>query len=390
MADSEFLKMMDGPDAWKGFHSTKETPVSEAALVAALNLITNKDRMPAFRQKYLLQEAITTTDFPYLFGHIIDRQLLANYRAWVADWRAYVRVAPGGIPDFNTVRREKLLGNDNNLPEVPEKGEYTTQKPVNCRYYYNLKKYGRQFDISWESLVNDSLGAFSDIPQRYATAAIRTEARFVTGLYAKAAGHGNDSLYGATITDCGQALTNRGTLALTIANLETTLQLMAAQTDPNGEVIAVRGAHLVVPPALELTARAILTSTTKMWTAESIDIDGATLYSTPYPTNNVVSQYGLQLHVDPYLPVIDTTHGNTGWYVFADPSQGASLEVGYLRGYEAPEIVMKASDKVTVGGGMLSPFSGDFATDNVMYRVRHVFGGVQMDPRFTYHQSGAA
>ncbi len=37
-------------------------------------------------------------------------------------------------------------------------------------------------------------------------------------------------------------------------------------------------------------------------------------------------------------------------------------------GQEDPEICMKDSDKVTVGGGALSPFSGDFATDNIFYR----------------------
>ena len=380
----EFLKAIVD---WNGFHSVNSVKANETALSEAVALITNKRRLPPHQHKYLMQEAITTTDFPYLFGQIIDRQLLANYKAWVADWRSYVKIAPGGLPDFNTVRREKLLGSDNNLPVVTEKGEYLTVKPINCRYEYALKKYGRQFDISWESIVNDSLGAFTDIPQRFATAAIRTEARFVTGLYAVSTGHGNPLLYGAApataITDCTQAVMNHGILALTIANLETTLGLMAAQTDPNGEVISVRGIHLVVPPALEFTARAILTSALKQWT------DTAAATNFPLPTTNIIPQLGIQLHVDPYLPVIDVTHGNLGWYLFADPSQGAALEVGYLRGYEAPEIVMKASDKVTVGGGLMSPFSGDFATDNIFYRVRDVFGGVQMDPRFTYHQSGA-
>jgi len=45
---------------------------------------------------------------------------------------------------------------------------------------------------------------------------------------------------------------------------------------------------------------------------------------------------------------------------------------------------MKASDKVTVGGGAIGPMSGDFATDNVLYRVRLVFGGARMDWRGTY------
>lgn len=369
--------------AWDGYHPVAKN-IDEAALIQAKDLLHNKAGYRPQMHKAILEEAITTSDFPYLFGQVIDRQLLANYKAVYPDWRSYVRVAT--VPDFNTVRREKLHGSDNYLDEVPEKGEYLPTKPVNCRYTYRVKKYGRQFDISWESLINDQLNAFGDIPARFATAALRTEARFVTSLYAASGGHGNTSLYGASVSDCGQTVTNLGVLPLTLANLETTMALMMAQTDPNGEPIGVVPKHLVVPPALEFTARSILTSSMKMWTYGGDDEASPV----PYPTTNVIPQMGLQLHVDPFLPVIDTTHGSTGWYLFADPSQGAALEVGYLRGHESPEIVMKGSDKVQVGGASVSPFDGDFATDNIMYRVRHVFGGVQLDPRFTYHQAGAS
>jgi hypothetical protein len=51
---------------------------------------------------------------------------------------------------------------------------------------------------------------------------------------------------------------------------------------------------------------------------------------------------------------------------------------------------MKASDKVSVAGGLISPFAGDFATDDIFYRVRIVCGGTQLDPRFTYSQDGSA
>jgi len=95
------------------------------------------------------------------------------------------------------------------------------------------------------------------------------------------------------------------------------------------------------------------------------------------------------LHVDPYIPVIDTSQNLNTWYVFADPSQGAAMEFGYLRGHETPEICMKSSDKVSVGGAALSPFSGDFATDNIFYRVRIVKGSTQLDPRFAYAQVSA-
>jgi hypothetical protein len=375
----DFLKVMEN---WNGFNKVRGTRVNEAALAGAIDLLVNKDRLSKRMHEARLEEAITTSDFPYLFGQVIDRQLLANYKAIYADWKSYVKMST--VPDFNTVRREKLLGSDSHLAEVPEKGEYQPVKPTNCRYTYNVKKYGRQFDISWESLINDSLGAFNDIPTRFATATLRSEARFVTGLHAAATGDGNAALYGNAIVDCGQTIDNLDVLPLTIANLETTMARMTAQTDPNGEPIGVMPKHLVVGPALEFTARSILTSANKMY------LDVAAAVAIPMPTTNVIPQMGLQLHIDPFIPIIDTTHGGTSWYLFADPSEGAALEFAYLRGYESPEVVMKASNKVAVGGGGLSsPFTGDFETDNVMYRVRHVFGGAPLDPRFTYLQSGA-
>lgn len=297
---AEFMETMEN---WNGFNKIRGSPIQESALAATVDLIVNKDRLSKRMHEARLEEAITTSDFPYLFGQVIDRQLLANYRAVLPDWKTYVRMST--VPDFNTVRREKLHGSDNHLAEVPENGEYQPVKPVNCRYTYNVKKFGRQFDISWESILNDSLGAFNDIPTRFANAALRSEARFVSGLYAASTGDGNSSLYGATISDCGQAITNRGVLPLTILNLEATMALMAAQQDPNGEPIGIMPKHLVVPPALEFTARSILTSTNKMY------VDSGAAAGIPYPTTNVIPQMGLQLHVDPFLPIIDTTHGST-------------------------------------------------------------------------------
>lgn len=368
---SDFLKLMEN---WTGYNPLQDRQINEAAVASLVDLVANKARMPAHRWEYLMREVITTSDFPTLFGVAIDRQMLARYKTAMADWRNYVKVS--SLPNFNVHTRDKVLGNDNLLPEVAEKGEYLVADVSTGQYTIQLHKYGRQFDISWEALINDSMGAFADLPARFADAALRSEARFVTDLYASVGGP-DAALFGAPIADVdGANVTNLGALALTVGNLELTLALMAMQVDVNGEAIAVRGVHLVVPPALEFTARAILTST------QVIPLVAAG------PMLNIIPQLGIKLHVDPYLPIIDTSGNNDGtWYLFAEPSEGAALEFAFLRGNESPEICMKASDKVAVGGGAaLSPFSGDFATDNVFYRVRHVFGGCRLDPRYAYAQ----
>jgi len=172
---------------------------------------------------------------------------------------------------------------------------------------------------------------------------------------------------------------------LTVANLETGLQVMAGRTDAAGEPIFCRAKYLVVPPALELTARQILTSTQLTAT------DDAGGVARVWPTTNVLAQYGLQLIVDPYLPAASQVNtpatpnsANTQWYLFSDPNDIRVIEAAHLSGHERPEICMKSSDKVAVGGAPLGPMSGDFATDNVFYRVRLLFGATTLDWRGTY------
>jgi hypothetical protein len=177
---------------------------------------------------------------------------------------------------------------------------------------------------------------------------------------------------------------NEAALPLTIQNLENTCEAMAAFLDANGEPIMNRAKYLVVGPGLEFTARQILTSSQKMWTSTADDESP----SIAYPMTNVISQYGLTLVIDPYIPTY-APNSLLSWFLFADPRDIAAMECDYLVGHERPEICMKASDKVSLGGGSLDPMSGDFATDNVFYRVREVFGCNRLDWRATYAQVSA-
>ena len=155
-------------------------------------------------------------------------------------------------------------------------------------------------------------------------------------------------------------------------------------TDIGGEPIMATPKYLVVCPALEFTARQILTSAVVQRLAGATTIAGVP--DPYYGTSNVITQVGLQLIVDKYLPIVNAAANDTDtqWYLFSDPSDVAALEAAHLSGHENPEIAMKNSDKVSVGGGPISPFDGDFATDNVFYRVREVFGAAKMDWRGTF------
>ena len=350
-------------------------PLTRIAEVQDLiyNSVFRGETVPQHVRAYLLQEALTTADFPFLFGDVLDRQMLASYKATIPVWQKFTKLST--VNDFKLANRFAISGGDEGLDLVAEKGEYLASQRAEIRYQLQVAKYGRQFDISWESLINDDLGALKDTPERFARAAMRTEHRIASTLYVH-------NVVLATIA--------RGNLSvnpLTIANLETGLQWFPSVLDVGGEPIQNRAKYLVVPPAGELTARQILTSATKMWLAGATTIAGAP--DVPYPQANVVAQMGLELIIDPYITVLDVAAGNPlssvgAWYLFADPKDIRVLECAHLRGHERPEICMKASDKVTIGGGAIGPMSGDFATDNVLYRVRDIFGGTTLDYRGFY------
>lgn len=385
------MELMNLIEDWKGYvalSDVKRPEGYEQKLKETIDLLSNANHLAPHRHEYMLREALTTSDFPYLFGDVLDRQVLASYKAVDPVWKAIVRMGtvPRIYPQVGGYRFG-ITGGDQVLAEVAQKGEYLASDRDEARFAMYVKKYGRQFDISWESLINDDLGALKDTPERFARAATRTEHRLVTNTYCADAlvdsTHALGFLYNSALVDA----INLGALPLTINNLENTIEAMNAFTDVNGEPIDNDPLYLVVGPGLRFTARQILTSTNKSWHYGGDDEAFAT--AGPMPTTNVIATEGrLKLVVDKYLPIF-LPNAVLSWFLFADPKDIAAMEADYLVGHERPEICMKASDKVNIGGGEISPMTGDFATDNVFYRVRDVFGCNKLEWRATYGQLSA-
>lgn len=370
---------------WEGWEPIGKR-FTESQIERGIAMIDNADHLRPHRHEFRMWEAVTTTDFPYLFGTIVERELMAQYGIVTPDFAAYT--LQGTVANFNQHTRHRRNGGRGVLREVTEKGEYLVTPSSDTRYTRQVRKLGEQFDISWEALINDGMGAFDDVPADYAKMAINTEHAEVTGLYCAATGP-DPLLFGAPIVDVNTVnVTNLGTLALSPANLQATLSLMANQEDVNGRPLTIRGLHLVVPIDLEDTAWQICTSTQLQYVAGPIEADEGTTI-VPYGTTSPIPRKGIQIHVDPWLAQIDVS-GNvaTTWYLFADPLFNYAIGLDRLRGHEGPEIVMKASNKVSTAGAPISPFDGDFESDNVFYRVRLCLGGCYLDPRCAYAQTG--
>lgn len=360
-------------------------------LLEATRLV--KDVIEGRRSPLLLQEVMTTDDFPLYFGDILDRTLLAKYQLWVPGWTAYAKRAT--LRDFRPAKLiPPVYGADGPLDEVKEAAPYPDaalheQTPIE----WNVKKYGRRVPFTWETIVNDDLDQLKDVPEALARAARRTEHRLVTLLFVGASGpnttmyHNN---YGNIINQTNGASTNNP--VLNINGLQDALKVMARMEDETGEPILREYLTLVVPPALEVQANNLV---------NAIQIFDSSLLGGGQPGSNGSGDRILQTRnwlagrlnvvVDPYIPVFaSSANGNTSWFLFANPGYSReAIRIGFLAGHETPEIWMKSPNAVRVGGGAVSPMSGDFDTDSIEYRIRHVVGVVQVDPKATVMSNGS-
>jgi len=339
---------------------------------------------------WLLNEALTTSDFPLLTADILDRSMLAQYREWIPTWPAYARRRT--VRDFRTVKMfPPAYGADLRLEEVDEQDQYpeatlTEQAAVTL----SVKKYGRRLSFSWEAIVNDDMQQLMDIPGRFARAARRTESRAAVDLFVDASGP-HASLYTAgnknIINVANGASANNPPLS--ISGLQDGFKVLANIKDEQGEPIFIDAVTLVVPPALEVTARNILNAIQLELTTAGGVRDGGSGEQRLIAQNWMRNR--LTLVVDPYLPMVATTaNGNTSWFLFANPNDGRpALMLAFLQGHEEPEIFIKSPNAMRVGGGMANPMDGDFENDSVTYKVRHVLGGGRIDPRATVASNGS-
>lgn len=366
-------------DAGRSVRGAGRGPDYARRLAEAANFIA--DIYTGARPAYQLREALTTSDFPNLFGDILDRQVLAHYQEAPQTYRNYVHIST--VSDFRQVKRFRVDGSEGVLSAVAQQAEYPESKLVDAKYTYQVQKYGRRIPFAWETMINDDLNALNDIPFRFGKAARRSEEKFATQLFASSSGP-LSTLYTAgnknQVKTANGAVTNNP--ALSINGLQDAFTVLFKQVDQDGEPIHIEAVELVVPPALFIIAENILNST-QLWLNEN----GGTTNSRMISQNWMKGM--VRLNKNPYLPIVDTTSGATAWYLFASPANGRpALEMGFLRGHETPELFMKQPNAVRIGGGPINPQDGDFDTDSLQYKIRHVFGGTQLDPIMTVASNG--
>lgn len=360
-----------------------------AKLVTDLrNAIDGNQRSMAY-----LKEAVSSTDFPMLFGQVTQIAMQGQYARLPQQWTAwssrYVvsNLKNQRVMDWNITRDQLLLQNggatrhDMALPRVPELTEYPTFSLESRGQEWGIQKFGARFPFSFEAFLNDEFQVIQDMPGEMAGMGSDTEDVLSTSVIADSTGpnpaYFNTSWDFGTQADAGNILD--GNPELSVEALELAMQQIGLRQVNGRQVTVPNGWVLVVPPALSIRANEIAAIDRE----EIVQGDPITGTQRRFMRSNQ-ARGRFTVQVNQWLPLIDTSVTSaTTWYLL--PAGGTTgtrraIITGFLAGHEAPELRIKGDSGSSVGGGDISPFEGSFSHDDIQYRVRHFVGASGIDP----------
>ena len=343
------------------------------------------DRMDKIR----LQEGIATSDLPELLVPTLNKILLEEYAATPKVWDTFATRLV--VDDFRPVTFQALkyddAGEDNqgdtfregSLPTVGEYDEYPTAGWFSVtEQTMQVKKAGQRIRFSWESIVNDGqIGLLERLPVEMALKAAGKEDEEVTKQLVASGG-----LNTSNFKSANQNLLS-GNPALSLESLEDAIEAANLQTYNGRQITPVTQFALVVPRALEMTARKIL-AVQEVRT----ETTAGSVATTTISGNPIGSQ--VTIVVNDWLTKINSGAG-AYWFLIPVPGQqlNPAVALGFLRGYETPELRIKSNGGLYLGGGEVPSREGSFDNDDWEMRIRHIATGGFIVPAGTIASTGA-
>jgi phage major head subunit gpT-like protein/phage head maturation protease len=293
-----------------------------------------------------------------ILGNTANKFLRMGFMAVESAWRDIAAIR--NVRDFKTVTSYSLTG-DLDYEKVGPAGEIKHGGLSETSYTNKAETYGRMLAITRTDIINDDLGALTQVPQRLGRgAALKMNDIFWTiflnnsSFFTTARGN---AIEGVTVGTNDSRLNVEG-----LTRAETAYYNL---TDPDSKPLGITPRILLVPNALNAPAFQLMNST------ELRDTTANTLLATTNPHNGkyriVRSTY---MSNSSY-----TGNSTTAWYILADPAELPVIEVALLNGRDMP-IVESAE--------------ADFNTLGVQMRGYHDFGVALQEYRGGLRAKGAA
>ena len=321
-------------------------------LAAHALTIAGQDKNAFQNNDQMLRAAFSTASLSNILGDSVGKSLVAAYEETTSDWKTFAHIGDAeSFRDQKGVRPAAIASLDElGAGGVIKHGKLAEEDT----FTWSVGTFAKMLSVTRTTIVNDDLNFISELAPMLGTAAGRSlnDLIWSTILGGQTAG------FFAT----GNANLAEASSALAVGTLGAGVAAMRNQRDDAGYDLNISPVALVVPPALEMTARALLNS------AEVLGTSGV--------SGNPVQGIVPKLIVEPRIS--NTTRFNYAtaiqWFLFGAPKDRA-ITVGFLRGQQTPTIETSDSDFNTLG---------------MQIRVFHDYGVALADPRGAYKAVGTA
>jgi hypothetical protein len=326
-----------------------------------------------------LAEVMISADFTYAILEFVQRQMVPGYERKGFAFEPLVK--PDTVPNFLDVTRYQNRCGVDDLEYVSEKGEPRPGSVQDAtKRTYRVYKWEKQFDFSYEALVNDDLGYLEDTARLMGASARRTLEKFVSRMYTNAVTIARLVALGALYQINGR---------LTSARVSEARMAFNQRLDACSEPINAKLRYIVHHSGLVDTVRVIRQSQLVPELATN--------------AANVVAGDFVPIE-DPYIA---GAAPNLPWYAFTDWRENNIVPFVLARrqGVPAPMLLRRRSDiegvtSLTGAGTAVAPIFGDFQTGNVVVKVHDEWGtyldmgalgdGNMFDHRGVFYSAGTA
>ena len=289
----------------------------------------------------MIQAAFSTVSLPGILSNVANKRLL---KAFTSQPLVATRLcSEGDLNDFKENERFRLT-DVGDLEPVAADGEIKDGGVREDKATNQLDTYGKKFVLTRKMIINDDLGAFMKFPTSMGNRAARLiDQLFFLRLLSNPTQGDNKKLFHSghkNLLTGADSYLHHESLSLAIT-------LFLDQTDADGQPISVEPRFLLVPTNLKHDAIQ-LTRGTQLIISGGDATEGAS--PTLMPALNVLADENLIVISSPYLTNTKYPgNSSTAWYLFGDPAQVDTFEVGYLKGKRTPTIERGNTDFNTLG-----------------------------------------
>lgn len=308
------------------------------------SLVFNKGKLAGKIGMIALSQGIG--DFPGILGDTINKSLRLTYMVAPVTWNLWAKMNTN--PDFKNITRLQLSETD--LRGVAPGGEYEETALLESKEVYKLSKYGRIISFNWETLVNDDLNAFGEVPRKMGNACRRKEDEVAYAPLTSNQTMLEDNTVLFHTAKHGNLAASPG--GISVASLTDASAAMKIQKDiASKDFLDIQGKYLLVSVQQEVPARQLMRSTAD---PAKPNAGANNPFQGSYDVVGTPRISGLQ------------------WFLAADQNQYDTVEVCFLEGQSGPTFEEE----------------NGFDSDKRRFKVRHVVASRALDYRGLYKNNG--